>query len=543
MIGLIEHQRAGRAGPSAAEDERTVGLLGALAPFGDIAEFRVVLEDVVVGGRGLAELALALEVERQAVNQVEHRVIHRQGAELVQRHVELALVLEGEPEHAVGLAGVGLDAQFLALGHEEALGGEQHMAEQQQQCGRNRFHPHLLTQQQVMTAAEQRDQQHKRYQSGGRRRHARQQQHEVERERQVEYGLGTHGPIRTRVEVLVENAGDDMRREYRCLHALADRRDLPVADARRGRANQHDLVRELRRRDAAGTHVAERVGGERRAAIGAPVEACQHAQVVFGANVQVAELHAFTEVDGDVGRFQVETAGREQQRQRGVVVTVVLHGQGVTAHGAVGVGDEIEVADTGRVLTERGERQARGPGLARCLDVLAARHNARQMIALHKIRQRRIRFSNRPPEGEVHGEQHVAGSRDGLGQAPVGVELLLGLVEQRGDFTFLRRLAERGAQTADVAKPGVGLWFTQENLQADDLGLGGAQFVDHLGQHAAWPGPATDLLDALVVDGDDGDVLGRAWIAVRRLNTGVIGNALKPFEKSRAVEYADQKQE
>ena len=72
-----------------------------------------------VDRRRLPELPFAFEVQRQIVEEFLHGTVHRAAAELLERHVEHALALEGEPKHLVGLDAFRLDELFALLGEEE----------------------------------------------------------------------------------------------------------------------------------------------------------------------------------------------------------------------------------------------------------------------------------------------------------------------------------------------------------------------------------------------------------------------------------------
>ena len=66
----------------------------------------------------------------------------RRLAELVEGHVELALLLEREAQHAVGLGAREVGRFLAALGHEVALGREQRMPDDQQRERQHQLHPH-----------------------------------------------------------------------------------------------------------------------------------------------------------------------------------------------------------------------------------------------------------------------------------------------------------------------------------------------------------------------------------------------------------------
>ena len=61
---------------------------------------------------------------------------------------------------------------------------------------------------------------------------------------------------------------------------------------------------------------------------------------------------------------------------------------------------------------------------------------------------------------------------------------------------------------ADEHQPAVCLGLKEERGVRDGFGFGGRKLVNQLGMHIARPGPAADVGDALVVDGDDGQAVG-----------------------------------
>jgi hypothetical protein len=89
-------------------------------------------------------MALALEVQRQVVEVVHHRVIEGALAKIVECHVELALPLECQAQHARVCRGGGVRCLFAALGHGKTLGNQQHVADHQQRQRPHELQPHAL---------------------------------------------------------------------------------------------------------------------------------------------------------------------------------------------------------------------------------------------------------------------------------------------------------------------------------------------------------------------------------------------------------------
>ena len=107
-----------------------------------ILVFRIVAMHVLIHRLRLVELALALEIERQVVQVVHQWRIKRHLAKLVECHVELALSLERQTKHAIRFRR--LDIRFLLAGlsHNEALGRQQQVPNQQQGGRHHQLDPH-----------------------------------------------------------------------------------------------------------------------------------------------------------------------------------------------------------------------------------------------------------------------------------------------------------------------------------------------------------------------------------------------------------------
>jgi hypothetical protein len=96
---------------------------------------------VLVHGLGLVELALALEIERQVVQVGHHLVAQRHALEPVEGRVELALALQRQAHHAVGLGRLLVGLHLAGFGDQEALGGERQVPDQQHRRRQHQLQP------------------------------------------------------------------------------------------------------------------------------------------------------------------------------------------------------------------------------------------------------------------------------------------------------------------------------------------------------------------------------------------------------------------
>jgi hypothetical protein len=236
-----------RAGRAAAEDDRLGELLVAPEALADVAELRVVRGHVAEDALRLVELAAALEVERQAVHVLHHLLVQRRLAELVERHVELALLLEREAQHAVRFRALRVGLLLAALGDEVVLGGEQRVADHEERGGQHELHPQARADHHAQVRCEDRGEQRRGDDRALAGRKPRQQQRDVERHQQVRAQRRERAPRRRDEEMLGEDRRDGVRQRLHRRHAGGDRRHLARADAGRGRADEHDLVGVLRR--------------------------------------------------------------------------------------------------------------------------------------------------------------------------------------------------------------------------------------------------------------------------------------------------------
>ena len=302
--------------------------------FRDIPEFSVVGENIVVGRHRLAEVTLALEVQGQVVNQLQNRFIHRQLAELVHRHVELALILKGESQQAVGVGRVGFGRKFQSLRGEKAPAGQQQMARQQQQGGGYAAQPYFFADHKVMTGADQGEQQHERENCCKADTHPGQDKHEIKHDDRKHPGLGRYRPWRAGVKILIQDTCDYICRYFGTAHGGTRRRDMGATRAGGRGADQHNFVSENLVRNLAGINVFEGIGGEGDIVAARRIKAGVHLHAWIGFYVELAHLNALAQFDLDIARSQVKTACRKQQGERGIVFAVVFQHQGFRAYPA-----------------------------------------------------------------------------------------------------------------------------------------------------------------------------------------------------------------
>jgi hypothetical protein len=105
------------------------------------------------------------------------------------------------------------------------------------------------------------------------------------------------------------------------------------------------------------------------------------------------------------------------------------------------------------------------------------------------------------------------------GELGVGVQRLLGLGDDLAGLAGVGR--QHALDLADVAQAAVGLGLEEEHRVDDGLGLGRGQLVDQLGMDVARPRPAADVAHALVIDGDDRDLV-RGLARARRAGEVVV---------------------
>ena len=148
--------------------------------------------------------------------------------------------------------------------------------------------------------------------------------------------------------------------------------------------------------------------------------------------------------------------------------------------------------------------------------------------------QRRVRAAPRPAEFGRVGLHHALAAGIALGEPAVGIQGAAGLGQQAVDVA--QRAAQLGRQArgrlvqagpiealVDAPQPAlarVDLRFGIQDGVADHARPTAGQAVDQLRVQLARPGPAAEVVDALVVDGDHRDIGVRA--AVRHADAGIV---------------------
>ena len=457
---------------------------------------------------GFVELALALEVEPETIEVLEQRFRQRYLAELVPRQVELSLALVREPEHAVRLGRALVGPELGALGDDEALRHERGMADEQERRRQHQLDPGARGQHQAGLADEQRREDCAR----DRKRRARlepwQQCRQIQRDQRDHQPLRERGPCRHHEEVLLQDRGHRIcQRQHRC-HRRRHRRDHGRADARRGGADEHDLVGVLARRDLAIQHVVERVDLEGGAAVAILVEEAAHLQRRIGGDAQAAERHALAQAQLDIGGRKIQAARRDHHRERRVVLVEVLQHQRLGAHRAIHVRVRVEVAQASGGLADRLDRHLHAHrGERRELRIALGGDG----ILLHECRQRTVGLAERLAEREEHWQQHAACSRIATLEHAIGIEALLGVLQRGEEARQFRRRAGRALgrrllgqldQLDDGGVARVDLRLAEKQGVADHLGLRAGKKIGHARMDIARPRPAPDIGDAGVVDGD-----------------------------------------
>ena len=139
----LQDDRVLFATAGSAEDHRFTGLFHRADTLGHILEFTGG-PDMFVNRGGLVEHALALEIQRQVIEQIPDSIVfHRAFAELLEGQVQQSLPLKRQAQHLVGFDAVAFH-QFLALfGHHESGRDINCISDYQQQ--RRRHHAQPLT--------------------------------------------------------------------------------------------------------------------------------------------------------------------------------------------------------------------------------------------------------------------------------------------------------------------------------------------------------------------------------------------------------------
>ena len=345
-------------------------------------------------------------------------------------------------------------------------------------------------------------------------------------------------------QVLPEDRRHRVRKRQDRRHGGRDRRHRGAAHARGGRPDEHDLVTVLLGRNLAAQHVVERVDLKRGPPVAVLVEVRVHLHRRIGPDLQLAERHALAQAYGDVLGSQVEALGRDLHRQRGIELVEILQHQGLGANRAVDVRIGVQVAERSGGPADLVDRELHAHRRQR--QRARAGFHLRAHVPLHEVGQRAVGLAERLAQREQHRKQHVAGPRRAGGELAVGVQVLLGLLEQRDQRrqrvvfrgSRWRRLLRHFEQLGDVAVSGIDLRLAEKHRVADHLGFCARQQIDHLGVHFARPRPTADVGDAGAVDRDHRDpVRGRAR---GRLHPHVVSLALQALQQIAAAREQHQ---
>ena len=190
----VEQHRATRMGATSAEHDGLGQVLGTVELGLQVLVVLVVGSHVLVHGLGLVELALALEVQRQAVQVAHHGVTERNPAEAVERGIKLTLTLQRQAHHAIGFSRLLVGLQFAGLGDQETLGGQSQMPDDQQHRRQHQLEPGRIARQQAELGAKQADKCHQRDDCCHARRQARQHRDDVGRHQQEQGQRRPHTP-------------------------------------------------------------------------------------------------------------------------------------------------------------------------------------------------------------------------------------------------------------------------------------------------------------------------------------------------------------
>jgi hypothetical protein len=219
----------------------------------------------------------------------------------------------------------------------------------------------------------------------------------------------------------------------------------------------------------------------------------------------LADLHRLTGVELDVAGPEVQALDRRQQGHGRNGVAEVVDQQRFLADSAIDVLDLVQMGDAGRRRADL------------CNRLLAA--DRRQAETIERL-DRAL-------------EQHTSGSglsglpcgspstnTDGTSTLPAFFMLAASTASVSSASSASAITLASGAlapplggnkapSSADEAQTTVDLGLDEEHRLDNGLGLGRCQLVDQLGVDITWPWPAPDIGNTLVVDGDDGDPVGR----------------------------------
>jgi hypothetical protein len=404
----------------------------------------------------------------------------------------------------------------------------------------------------------QRHQQSRRDTGGHAGLDPRQQGDQIGGDQQEYQLLDPETPGRRNEEMLGQQARHRMGLHQHRRHRRADRRDEHAADGRRGRSDQDDLVAILLIGNLAALDVEEGIDREGGTAVLVLVVEGQHPGIGIGADLELAELDRVSRCNLNVGHGQVMALCRHQQRKGGIGLVEVRQYQRLGANGAIDVRRHVEVADRSRHLAQGLDHAGIDPQRREGGRIGAA--GQLDGILLDVIGQVLVRPATRFAQHEQHRQRDIAGLGQCIGQAAIGVQLLVGLDQQcfdlraagvgggrnrrgsdrsRCGITRRRSSGSRGSrwnahaagldQLADIRQALVTLRLGIEHRGGNYLGLGGRQLVHHVGHDFARPWPAAYVVQAGLVDCNYRDFLGRRTRGGG--HTHVIGLALQPLQQ------------
>ena len=503
---------------------------------GDVLEVLVHRADVLVDLHRLVELALAFEVERQAVENVLHGIVHRALAEFLERHVQHALALEGEAEHLVGFRRLAFQHFRALLGDQVALRDHHRVAGHQHDRRIRHLQPVAVGGEQVNAAADGERQQHDGDDRAVTGLHVRDGERNKEREHDQQRQLGLARPFRTNQVLAVDDVLNHIGVDRHARELRADGRGVEVAAAGGDHADEDDFAVEHLGRDLLVAHVGKLDPGQ-VVQLGV---IHQHAPLRIHRNVGAAQHQFLAGRVAVIIRREVVIRAQALQRERRKQLAIEVHHQRHCTLHAVGRGGQVRLPDGRRHLGEAlvGRREIQ------CLRHRTIRLYVGNEILRHLFRYGLVQFADRLPEDEIHGQHGVLRQRERIIEAGVVVEALLRRVQDSDKFLgcaglgrrgrprrrprqilsreFLARLDHHSSTSArpanlgrvlvldfsDFHQAGVQLGVGEKDVEADDLRLRIGKLVHHLGHVGARPRPASNLPDAVVVNPDQDHVVG-----------------------------------
>jgi hypothetical protein len=230
-----------------------------------------------------------------------------------------------------------------------------------------------------------------------------------------------------------------VRERLHRVHRRRDRRHLVGADAGRRRPDEDDLVGVLAAGDLAAVDVEERILREGAAPVAVLVEVRVHLRVVVGADGLAADGHVLADPRLDVLGREVEALRGEGERERRILLPVIVHDERLEAHRAVLVDSIVEETYARDVLADLRNRDLRA---VRVQERAARVGEPADRVPRHIFRQRLVGLARRGEigdVGEVDRNDHVAGGLHGGREPHVRVERGGRLGEELADLGHFRR--------------------------------------------------------------------------------------------------------